>query len=212
MLLVKCIGKSTELPVHTLESMYSHRALQFSERLAWEVSVDRFGMEIDQYDTLDPTYVVICNADGIHLASMRLLPMNTPNMLFDHFHDMLPADFLFDVNDLECTRFCLNPELKGTEALACLRTLFVACVTHGLNNGVKFGFGVYDENMRRIYARIGWEPKAISIGMGERSGLMIGKWIVCQKILDNLKSKNEPTIEMNIDELVFRNSISSESI
>ena len=40
------------------DSMFRHRATQFKHRLDWEVSIDENGREVDQYDALNPLYVV----------------------------------------------------------------------------------------------------------------------------------------------------------
>ena len=39
-------------------SMFRDRAAQFRDRLGWEVTVDERGWERDQYDALDPLYVI----------------------------------------------------------------------------------------------------------------------------------------------------------
>ena len=40
----------------------------------WAVSVDENGWELDQYDQLNPLYVIWEEADGRHGGSMRTLP------------------------------------------------------------------------------------------------------------------------------------------
>jgi len=39
-------------------SMYVDRADQFKTRLGWDVQIDHFGEERDQYDALNPLYVI----------------------------------------------------------------------------------------------------------------------------------------------------------
>ena len=60
------------------QSMFRDRAKQFSERLGWEVSVDDAGEERDQYDALNPLYVIWQRPDGLHGGSMRFLPTTEP--------------------------------------------------------------------------------------------------------------------------------------
>jgi len=55
-------------------SMFRDRADQFRTRLAWPVDVDGAGEERDQYDALNPLYVIWENPDGSHGGSMRFLP------------------------------------------------------------------------------------------------------------------------------------------
>ena len=62
------------------DSMYRDRADQFKTRLGWDVSVSNDGFERDEYDELNPLYVICEGADGGHLGSMRFLPTVGPNM------------------------------------------------------------------------------------------------------------------------------------
>ena len=54
--------------------MFRDRATQFKTRLKWDVTVDAQGFEKDEYDALDPLYVIWENQAGRHAGSMRLLP------------------------------------------------------------------------------------------------------------------------------------------
>jgi acyl homoserine lactone synthase len=67
------------------QSMFRDRAKQFSERLGWEVSVDDAGEERDQYDALNPLYVIWQRPDGLHGGSMRFLPTTGRCMTHEHF-------------------------------------------------------------------------------------------------------------------------------
>ena len=40
------------------DEMFTHRADQFRTRLGWDVSVDARGHERDEYDDLNPLYVI----------------------------------------------------------------------------------------------------------------------------------------------------------
>ena len=77
----------TDLILHPelYSSMFKDRASQFSERLGWNVQVDKNGFERDPYDRLNPIYVVIEDAVGRHAGSMRLLPTTGRTMINDHF-------------------------------------------------------------------------------------------------------------------------------
>jgi len=51
------------------EGMFKDRADQFKTRLGWDVTVDAQGYERDEYDALNPLYVIWENADGSHGGS-----------------------------------------------------------------------------------------------------------------------------------------------
>ena len=67
------------------ESMFQDRADQFKTRLGWNVSVNAQGHERDDYDDLNPLYVIWEESSGRHGGSMRFLPTTGPVMVNDHF-------------------------------------------------------------------------------------------------------------------------------
>jgi acyl homoserine lactone synthase len=54
--------------------MFLDRAQQFQARLGWQVQVDVNGFETDEYDAMNPLYVIWQLPDGTHGGSMRFLP------------------------------------------------------------------------------------------------------------------------------------------
>ena len=71
------------------DGMFKDRASQFSDRLGWEVKVDAHGYERDQYDDLNPMYILWEQPDGTHGGSLRLLPTTGETMLNDSPVDAL---------------------------------------------------------------------------------------------------------------------------
>jgi len=67
------------------DSMFKARADQFKTRLGWDVTVDENGHERDQYDDVNPLYLIWENADGSHGGSLRLLPTTGRTMVNEHF-------------------------------------------------------------------------------------------------------------------------------
>lgn len=65
--------------------MFRDRALQFHQRLRWDVHVDMHGEEHDEYDRMDPLYIIVESPDGRHEGSMRLMPTMGATMVNDHF-------------------------------------------------------------------------------------------------------------------------------
>ena len=70
------------------DSMFRDRAAQFKDRLDWEVTVDENGWEVDQYDRLNPLYIVWENAEGRHGGSVRIMPTVGRIMTNEHFLDL----------------------------------------------------------------------------------------------------------------------------
>lgn len=89
---------------HLRDGMFRDRADQFKARLSWDVSVDGNGFERDDYDVLNPLYVIWQGRDGRHQGSMRFLPTTGPVMINDHFRHLLNGDTVQSPDIWECTR------------------------------------------------------------------------------------------------------------
>ena len=101
-------GELTQYPV-LRDTMFRDRAAQFSDRLGWSVAVDAGGFERDQYDALDPLYVIWEQACGHHGGSMRFLPTMGRCMVNEHFAHLNAGAPVQHPLIWECTRFCLAP-------------------------------------------------------------------------------------------------------
>ncbi|MGA9253762.1 MAG: acyl-homoserine-lactone synthase [Roseobacter sp.] len=154
------------------DSMFRDRADQFKTRLGWEVMVDDDGFERDQYDDLNPLYVIWENADGMHGGSMRFLPTTGRTMVNEHFTDLLGGGTITSPLIWECTRFCLNRDAESRVAAALM--LAGGEVMNGF--GVAHFAGVFDARMVRIYRLIGSSPEILgSTGKG-RDAISVGLW------------------------------------
>ncbi len=154
------------------DSMFRDRADQFKKRLGWEVSVDADGFERDQYDDLDPLYVIWQRADGGHGGSMRFLPTTGRTMVAEHFADIADISQVRSPLVWECTRFCLSP---GADArVAAL--LMLAGGELMRNFGLDHFLGVFDARMVRIYRMIGSSPEVLGTSGTGRDAISVGLW------------------------------------
>lgn len=153
-------------------SMFVHRADQFQTRLGWDVQVDHQGEERDQYDALNPLYVIWEMPDGRHGGSMRFLPTTGPVMVNDVFSNLIGGNPISSPLIWECTRFCLSREATGNVAGA----LTLAGLEIMRNLAVSHFAGVFDRRMVRIYRSLGFSPEIIkSAGVG-RDRISLGLW------------------------------------
>ena len=76
------------------DTMFRDRADQFKTRLNWDVSVDENGFERDEYDDLNPLYVIWETPQGTHSGSMRLLPTSGRCMVNEHFSELMNGDLI----------------------------------------------------------------------------------------------------------------------
>lgn len=154
------------------QEMFRDRADQFKTRLNWEVSVDDTGEERDEYDALNPLYVIWEKADGGHGGSMRLLPTTGSCMVNDHFLHLTDGVRIESPLIWECTRFCLARDAEPRTAAALM--LGGGEVMTGF--GVEHYVGVFDARMVRIYRLIGSSPEVLgSEGQG-REQISVGLW------------------------------------
>ncbi|GAA6188004.1 acyl-homoserine-lactone synthase [Litorivita sp. NS0012-18] len=153
-------------------SMFLDRADQFKTRLGWEVTVDANGEERDEYDALNPLYVIWEKADGTHGGSMRLLPTTGPVMINDHFSHLTGGVHIESPLIWECTRFCLARDTDPNTAAA----LMLAGGEVMTGFGVKHYAGVFDARMVRIYRLIGSSPEVLGSQGAGRDKISVGLW------------------------------------
>lgn len=96
-----------------LDDMFQLRARVFSGRMGWEVSVTN-GREIDDFDELDPAYIISLDDDYNVIGCARLLQTTGPHMLSDVFFDILDGEPpLRSITMWESTRFCVDTDRLG---------------------------------------------------------------------------------------------------
>lgn len=142
-----------------LDQMYRLRAKVFADRLGWQVEVVD-GREIDQFDRLNPVYLLAIDDDGGVIGCARLLPTTGPTMLGQVFDRLLGADQVIRSPIVwESTRFCVDTSRlaeRGPRSLA--RTtaqLMAAEIEIGLSAGLRHIVTVVDLRMERILIRGG---------------------------------------------------------
>lgn len=154
------------------DSMFRDRALQFRERLGWDVTVDHRGMERDDYDALNPLYVIWVGEGGRHGGSMRFLPTTGRTMVNDHFLHLTDGVAIQSPFIWECTRFCLAPEAEGRVAAALMLAGGELMRAFHLSHFV----GVFDARMVRIYRLIGSSPEVLGTQGAGRDMVAVGLW------------------------------------
>ena len=158
--------------------MFRDRATQFRDRMGWDVTVDAMGWETDQYDVLNPLYVVVTDAEGHHAGSMRFLPTTGRTMLAEIFPHLVGGVPICSTAVWECTRFCLSPNASGNVA----QMLLLAASEVGLAIGVRQSVGVFDRPMMRVYRRLGWSPEML----GHADGIAAGLWTFSEEVHEKL--------------------------
>ena len=161
-------------------TMFRDRADQFKTRLGWDVTMDENGAERDEYDDLNPLYVIWEEPDGSHGGSMRILPTTGQTMVNDHFLDLTDGVEISSPLIWECTRFCLSPN-AGKLANKAAAALMLAGCELGVRFGLDSSVGVFDARMVHIYRRIGWAPEILGTSGSGKDAISVGLWEINQE-------------------------------
>lgn len=159
------------------ESMFRDRAEQFKTRLGWDVDVNEYGWERDEYDDLNPLYIIWVDDKGRHGGSMRTLPTVGRTMTNEHFTSLTGGVEIVSPLIWECTRFCLAPGASTRVAAG----LLLAGLEMGLRFGLDQALGVFDARMPRIYGRLGHSPDIIGSSGEGRDAISVGLWNITEE-------------------------------
>ncbi|TYL88722.1 GNAT family N-acetyltransferase [Bradyrhizobium rifense] len=159
---MKVIVRSRAALLHDSEltlGMHRLRRRVFKDRLDWEVSVSN-GLEIDQYDTFKPTYLLALEQTDV-VGCVRLLPTTGRNMLADTFPVLLDGNPAPKATTIwESSRFCVDTKSVAATAENGLRKatflLFAAMIEWGQQRDLQAIATVTDLRMERILRRAGW--------------------------------------------------------
>ena len=149
-----------------LKQTYALRTRVFRDRLGWDVDV-KDGMEMDVFDTLNPTTLVSVDASGAVVGSMRILQTTGHNMLADVFSAILqgepaPRSPLI----WEATRLCVDtdrlnatgsPRAHNSISYVTSEVMIAAC-EYAMEAGVTDAVAVIVPLMNRVLKRSGNAP------------------------------------------------------
>jgi acyl homoserine lactone synthase len=158
----RTFGQHLEL----LTAMYRLRRRVFRERLNWTVSISG-DIELDVYDTLNPTYLLVMTNANKVAGCVRLLPSTGPTMLADTFSVLLDGQTApRGEKILESSRFCVDTELVSELSEGGLNRatfmLFAAMLETLHRAGADAIVTVTDTRMERILRRAGWPLERIA--------------------------------------------------
>ncbi len=179
-----------------VDQMFRLRKRVFLERLNWDVKI-RGDFEIDEFDDLNPLYVLSVNERTNQVVgSLRLLPTTGPNMLADVFSDLLPEGQLIRNPTIwESSRYCVDTQLAeqwGEHGVhRASAELLIALCEIGMHVGLTFIVTVIDLRMERILRRLNCAGDRI--GEPRRYGsvtAIAGLWETSDEMLQQLRSNS----------------------
>jgi acyl homoserine lactone synthase len=151
---------------NTLAEMHRLRYRVFKQRMAWDVQTSG-DMEIDDFDALDPAYLMQVSENGRVQGSVRLLPTLGPTMLRDTFSALLDGQPAPSTPKIwESSRFAVEVATdasKGDHGITrAAYELFAGMVEFGLSRQLTDIVTVTDVRMERILRRAGWPLRRIA--------------------------------------------------
>ena len=156
-----------------LSAMYRLRHQVFHLRLGWKVAVVN-GMELDEYDTQKPFYLLYVRNDGEVGGCVRLLPTTGPYMLKNTFPSLAGQNAIPSSPQIwEASRFAVStPAVRNADGWCrASHEMFAAMVEFGLARGITDFMAVVDLRMERILRRAGWpldrmaDPQQVDVTM-----------------------------------------------
>jgi acyl homoserine lactone synthase len=142
----------------TLRAMFRLRHAIFHDRLGWDVTSDD-GMEHDEFDEINPVYMIVKDDDQHVVGCWRLLPTTGPYMLKDVFPQLLagqPAPMQPDVWEL--SRFamlCDKSECAGFDWSETPRRMMQFVVRYAQENGIHRYVTVTSAAVERLLRKLG---------------------------------------------------------
>lgn len=146
-----------------IDQMHQDRKRVFVDWLKWDIPVvgDK---EIDQYDTDDAIYIIDVDAEGNHVASIRLLPCSVPTLMAEHFSDMVQSPVPADDTAWEMTRLCANPNVKDKLAQWTGRkNITVAAIEFALMRNIKQLIFVTHSSWVPTILSVGWDIELLGL-------------------------------------------------
>lgn len=138
----------------------------FKDRLDWDVSVTG-DLELDIYDALDPTYLILTTNGRDAVGSVRFLPTTGPTMLAKTFDVLLGgSEPPSSTSIIESSRFCVDTKRVTELADSGLRqatfVLFAGMIEYARTVGAQRIVTVTDIRMERVLRRAGWPLERIA--------------------------------------------------
>ncbi|WP_157217978.1 acyl-homoserine-lactone synthase [Flavisphingomonas formosensis] len=149
-------GASRSLEDIALANMFRERKRVFIDLLGWDIPSLAGTFEVDQFDGVHTTYLVLARHDGAHLGSMRLLPSEQPNVLGSLFPFLCDEEPPADPQIWEISRFCLSRDLRAHDRRMVRNQLITTAVRFALDNDIAAFFCVADTGWLSQIPFFGW--------------------------------------------------------
>lgn len=187
-----------------IQEMHRLRARIFRGRLAWKVRCTS-GLETDQFDKLNPAYVLCLDHSEAVIGCARLLPATGDTMLEKVFPQLLEmAPLRTHHRMIESSRFCVDSNTSADRGQGGLHSatlaMFAGIVEWSILNGYREIVTATDVRLERILRRAGWPlsrlgPPAQINETTSVAGLLPADWQTFDLLRPGTYSSNFPTLQ-----------------
>lgn len=171
--------------------LFSLRKNTFRDRLNWEVECIA-GMESDEYDNANATYVLGTVSDKI-ICGARFIATKNPNMITGTFFKYFKEINIPDGNFVEASRFFVDKNrLKelGLSKYPVTFTIFLAIINYALEVNYEAIYAIVSYPMYLICRRSGWRVDIVANGHSGTEKIYLirlpvdeeNRDIICKKI------------------------------
>jgi acyl-homoserine lactone synthase len=150
-----------------LDQFFQARHRVYAEELKW-VPCAPNGREIDQFDTVDATYLLVIEKGQV-IAGSRMIPTDRPHLVAEVFPDAFNlGPIVRSKQVVEWTRGFVLPEFREGAGLLIKAKCCAAVMEYCLSNGYRQVGGIQDAKWLAIWKRMGWavhkHGKPVDIG------------------------------------------------
>ncbi len=173
----------TVLSTPTLDSMFRFRFEVFHSKLGWEVTT-RDDQERDEYDDLDPYYLISVNPDNTTNGCWRILPTLGQYMIQDTFPELLRGEVTPQKPHIwELSRFAVSAADSGQTSQIALNKITFQMMGELIDfadaNGISHYVTAMSVAVERLMKKAGIPMKRFGDGKASRVGktLSVASWI-----------------------------------
>lgn len=194
--MIKIVQSGNAGDTKYLIEMHRFRAKIFSERMGWDVAVDKNGLETDQFDCPEAAYFLALNDAEEVIGTWRLVPTTLPTMVEEVWPQFLKSiDIPASPYIWEASRFAVSsPKGATREGLAevniATQELFVALTEACILSGITDVYTLYDQRIARLIRRLDCEPYKTSKDiLVDLTPSKVGAFKTDQKMLLSIRNK-----------------------
>lgn len=144
-----------------MRAMFEARKHIFIDLLKWDLPALAGAFEVDQFDDVDATYLIVTDGEGAHLASCRLLLTTRPALIDTLVAPGVSQAVPHGPDILEITRFCLSPGIGAARRRTARDTLLVTLAEYALANDIRAYVGVAELPWFRQIQTFGWSCRPL---------------------------------------------------